>query len=304
MKRLFRFYFLLFFLFSTPSFAAEPRANKIKTDTSAFNNNLGSGDTTVQLALDTIDNMSFGHDAVTLGIDADVLLGLSTQQLTIDSQAANLIFASPGSGAAADPTFRALVDNDVPNMITASNYQPLMGVDDNYVTDAEKVVIGNTSGTNTGDNTVATTGDSATSFFSGGTLEVAIGGTGTTTSTGTGSVVLGTTPTFTTSIILPQGTNPTVGTAGNINIDTTDDQLLYYGGALRTIPYTYERCFTLESPVAADDNVPIWSPLDAITVTGLYCRTQGGTSAGIIISDGINDRSEERRVGKECRSRW
>jgi len=66
-----------------------------------------------------------GHDAVTLGTDADVLLGLSTQQLILDSQAANLIFAGPGSGAAADPTFRSLVDDDVPNTITASNYQLL-----------------------------------------------------------------------------------------------------------------------------------------------------------------------------------
>jgi len=39
----------------------------------------------------------------------------------------------------------------------------------------------NLSGTNTGDNTVATTGDSATSFFSSGVLEVGIGGTGATT---------------------------------------------------------------------------------------------------------------------------
>lgn len=46
----------------------------------------------------------------------------------------------------------------------------------------------------------ALTGDSATSFFSTGTLEVAIGGTGTTTSTGTGAVVLGTTPTIATPI--------------------------------------------------------------------------------------------------------
>jgi len=58
----------------------------------------------------------------------------------------------------------------------------------------------NLSGTNTGDNTVATTGDSATAFFSAGTLEVAIGGTGTTTSTGTGAVVLGTSPTIATPI--------------------------------------------------------------------------------------------------------
>jgi len=33
-------------------------------------------------------------------------------------------------------------------------YAPALGADDNYVTDAEKVVIGNTSGTNTGDNAV------------------------------------------------------------------------------------------------------------------------------------------------------
>jgi hypothetical protein len=29
--------------------------------------------------------------------------------------------------------------------------EPAKGIDDNYVTDAEKVIIGNTSGTNTGD---------------------------------------------------------------------------------------------------------------------------------------------------------
>ena len=35
----------------------------------------------------------------------------------------------------------------------ASTFAPALGADDNYVTDAEKVVIGNTSGTNTGDQT-------------------------------------------------------------------------------------------------------------------------------------------------------
>lgn len=33
----------------------------------------------------------------------------------------------------------------------ASTYEPLKGMDDNYVTDAEKTVLSNTSGTNTGD---------------------------------------------------------------------------------------------------------------------------------------------------------
>lgn len=54
------------------------------------------------------------HNVVTLASDADVLLGLSTQQLTLDSQSANTVFAGPGSGGAADPTFRALVANDLP----------------------------------------------------------------------------------------------------------------------------------------------------------------------------------------------
>lgn len=36
----------------------------------------------------------------------------------------------------------------------ASTYEPVRGADDNYVTDAEKIVIGNTSGTNTGDQVI------------------------------------------------------------------------------------------------------------------------------------------------------
>ena len=57
------------------------------------------------------------HDAVTLGTDADVVFGLTTQQLDLDTQTANTIFAGPTSGGAADPTFRALVDADIPAAI-------------------------------------------------------------------------------------------------------------------------------------------------------------------------------------------
>lgn len=39
-------------------------------------------------------------------------------------------------------------------------YAPALGTDDNYVTDAEKIVIGNTSGTNSGDNATNTTSNS------------------------------------------------------------------------------------------------------------------------------------------------
>jgi uncharacterized protein YjgD (DUF1641 family) len=50
----------------------------------------------------------------------------------------------------------ALMDSEVTNLdqvkaFDSSDYAPALGADDNYVTDAEKIVIGNTSGTNTGD---------------------------------------------------------------------------------------------------------------------------------------------------------
>lgn len=57
------------------------------------------------------------HDAVTLAADAGAILGLTGQQITLDSQSANTVFAGPTTGGAADPTFRALVDADIPSSI-------------------------------------------------------------------------------------------------------------------------------------------------------------------------------------------
>lgn len=88
------------------------------------------------------------HNALTLGTTSDIF-SLSTQQLNLDTQTAHYVFAGPTGGAAAAPTFRALVSGDIPDI--SSYYQVVMGLDDNYVTDAEKTVIGNTSGANSGD---------------------------------------------------------------------------------------------------------------------------------------------------------
>lgn len=54
------------------------------------------------------------HDPVTLAADADAVLGISGQELNLDTQSANRVFAGPTTGAAADPTFRALVAADIP----------------------------------------------------------------------------------------------------------------------------------------------------------------------------------------------
>lgn len=54
------------------------------------------------------------HAAITLAADAQELLSLVAQELGFVAKAANLVLAGPVAGAAADPTFRALVDADVP----------------------------------------------------------------------------------------------------------------------------------------------------------------------------------------------
>ncbi len=77
------------------------------------------------VAVDTsvIAEVSDLHSAVTLAADADTLLGLSGQQITLDTQTANRIFAGPTSGSAADPTFRALVAADMPDPYSVRAYR-------------------------------------------------------------------------------------------------------------------------------------------------------------------------------------
>lgn len=58
----------------------------------------------------------------------------------------------------------ALMDSEVTNLAAVKAFDPTdyaaaLGGDDNYVTNAEKTVIGNTSGTNTGDQTITLQGD-------------------------------------------------------------------------------------------------------------------------------------------------
>ncbi|MFA6256695.1 MAG: hypothetical protein WCT29_00065 [Candidatus Paceibacterota bacterium] len=74
------------------------------------------------------------HDALTLGTANG--LSLAAQVLSM--------------GLASTSTTGALSDTD---WDTFNNKANALGADDNYVTDAEKIVIGNTSGTNTGDQT-------------------------------------------------------------------------------------------------------------------------------------------------------
>ena len=64
-----------------------------------------------------------GHVPITLDVNADTLLSLSTQTLGLDTQTANKVFSGPALGAAAVPTFRSLVVGDIPDL--SGTYQPL-----------------------------------------------------------------------------------------------------------------------------------------------------------------------------------
>lgn len=87
---------------------------------------------------------------------------------------------------------------------------------------------------------------------------------------------------------LPHGTGVTVDAEGEPGIDTTDDQFVYYGSAKRVIPYTDQFCKTVQLPQTSDDNVPLFIPVDAITVTSVYCKVSGGTSVEVTLGDGTN----------------
>jgi len=54
------------------------------------------------------------HDAVSLAASADVLLGLTGQALSLDTQLATYVLAGPVSGGAVAPVFRALAATDIP----------------------------------------------------------------------------------------------------------------------------------------------------------------------------------------------
>jgi len=77
--------------------------------------------------------------------------GTSFQMTSSDANVSAAEIANTPAGSIAATTVQAAIDE------LATEKEPTKGADDNYVTDAEKVVIGNTSGTNTGDEPTANT---------------------------------------------------------------------------------------------------------------------------------------------------
>jgi hypothetical protein len=66
-----------------------------------------------------VANASAHHAPITLAPDITSILDLSGQAIGLDAQAVNIVLAGPATGAAADPTFRALVPDDIPSLTAA-----------------------------------------------------------------------------------------------------------------------------------------------------------------------------------------
>lgn len=80
-----------------------------------------------------------------------------------------------------------------------------------------------------------------------------------------------------TSLRVPSASSPTVAAAGAIGVDTTNDQLKYYGASTRVLSPTFSKSFTIIAPVSTDD-YPVWRTPYAITITGIHVLTIGGTN--------------------------
>jgi len=75
-----------------------------------------------------------GHDPVTLAATAEVLMGIGIedmpQEISLDDQAANTVLAGPTVGAAAPPTFRLLVGDDLGALLPQPSNQNEMLIAD------------------------------------------------------------------------------------------------------------------------------------------------------------------------------
>lgn len=107
-----------------------------------------NGDTTTapskNAVYDKIETLAGGHDAVTLDANADSILSLSTQELGLDTEAANTVLAGPASGADAVPTFRALDADDIPDI--SATYQAVADMGTDVPSNEADPVVGAVSG--------------------------------------------------------------------------------------------------------------------------------------------------------------
>ena len=91
-------------------------------------------------------------------------------------------------------------------------------------------------------------------------------------------------PVFTGSMAVPVGTGPTVDANGEMAIDTTASQLLYYSSAEYAISPFRQIDFAVKNPVDADDFF-LFKAQVGMTITDIHVITIGGTSISVDIQE-------------------
>ncbi len=96
---------------------------------------------------------------------------------------------------------------------------------------------------------------------------------------GTFASVVGTDVTAVTTLDIPSGATCDSSEAGEVCVDTTDDQFIYYGAAARVIPYKMENSFAIASTTLLEnpDTHRLIKSQDGITITDIHCITDTGT---------------------------
>lgn len=101
--------------------AAGATSVTIPTVATATNSTAAASTAFVRSAISdyALDTLTLAMPAAIFDVSGSASPGSETITVTLDDQATNTVFAGPGSGSAAAPTFRNLVANDIPT-ITAS----------------------------------------------------------------------------------------------------------------------------------------------------------------------------------------
>jgi hypothetical protein len=91
---------------------------------------------------------------------------------------------------------------------------------------------------------------------------------------------------------IPFGSAPTVSASGQVGIGTVNHQFWYNSqGTKRVLSYQKTRCVIVDNLGATDDNFPMGSFVDPVTVTSVWCTCSGtcSTMAQMSLEDGAGN---------------